>query len=85
VAKASFTFNIHITNAQTGAVLKSVVYNDPTTGIELVEADSATTPGFTDVYSLSGVRVKSHVATSDAVEGLTPGIYVIGNKKVIIR
>lgn len=85
VAKASFAFNIHITNTQTGAVLKSVVYDDPTTGIESVEAESNAIPGMTDVYNLSGVRVKSHVTGSDAAEGLAPGIYIIGNKKVIIR
>lgn len=36
-----------------------------------------------DVYSLSGVKVKSGVKPSEALDGLKKGIYVVEGKKVI--
>ncbi len=86
VGKATFYFNIHVTSSQTGYSLKSVTYDDPTTGIKDMSIDSDNAVhGRTDVYSITGVRVKSHVSSDSALEGLKPGIYVVGKKKVIIK
>ncbi len=40
--------------------------------------------GLVDVYNLYGVRVKSQVRTEEAVEGLQPGIYIVGDRKVSV-
>lgn len=37
-----------------------------------------------DVYSISGIQLRSDVSRSEAANGLTPGVYVIGGKKVTI-
>lgn len=35
-----------------------------------------------DVYNLSGIKLKSKVSPHEATDGLRPGIYIIGGKKV---
>lgn len=37
-----------------------------------------------DVYSLSGVRLRSGVPASEALQGLKSGIYIVGKEKVIV-
>jgi hypothetical protein len=37
------------------------------------------------VVSIDGRIVKQNVKASEAIEGLTPGIYLVGNKKVIVK
>lgn len=43
-----------------------------------------TLPEFVDVYTLSGVLVKRNVHFSEALDGLAKGVYIVGNKKVIL-
>ncbi len=38
-----------------------------------------------DVYTLSGVKVRSNVSTSNATNGLPAGLYIVGGKKVIVK
>lgn len=38
-----------------------------------------------DVYSINGVRVKTGVSAENATQNLAKGIYVIGNKKVVVK
>jgi len=38
-----------------------------------------------NVYTMGGVRVRSQVPFINATRGLTPGIYIINGKKVIVR
>ncbi|MBQ2398940.1 MAG: hypothetical protein II308_02585, partial [Muribaculaceae bacterium] len=38
-----------------------------------------------NVVSIDGRIVKQNVKASEAIEGLTPGIYLVGNKKVIVK
>ena len=38
-----------------------------------------------DVYDLNGRVIKSRVSRDQARDGLEPGIYIIGSKKVIVR
>lgn len=38
-----------------------------------------------DVYSINGVRVKTDVLIENATQNLAKGIYVIGNKKVVVK
>lgn len=48
---------------------------------DLTKAESTTS----DVYTLDGVKVRQDVATDKATEGLAKGVYVVGNKKVVVR
>ena len=38
-----------------------------------------------DVYTVSGVRVRANVKSSDAKAGLPAGLYIIGGKKVLVK
>ena len=51
------------------------------TGIETVEAADATV----DVYSISGVLVRSGVKKSEALNGLSKGIYIVGGVKRTVK
>ncbi|MDE6654499.1 MAG: hypothetical protein K2K37_08965, partial [Muribaculaceae bacterium] len=46
----------------------------------VISADS-----IVDVYDLMGVAVKTHVTFGNALDGLAPGIYVIGSQKFFVR
>lgn len=69
----------------TGKVYVSEIYltNENPVGIDEVEV----TPhaGKVNVYTLAGQLLQEGVSRSEAVKSLPAGIYVIGNKKVIIR
>lgn len=53
------------------------------TNINEVNRQQADMP--TDVYTLSGVKVRSNVKPEKATEGLPTGIYIIGRKKVVVK
>lgn len=64
-------------------VIKRVwAHNDPS-AIEDMEMDEENQP--VDVYNANGILVRSKVNINDAIEGLPAGLYIIGNKKIIIR
>ncbi|MDO4994106.1 MAG: hypothetical protein Q4E32_03780 [Bacteroidales bacterium] len=54
----------------------------PPTDIEVVNAEAAS---YVNVFTLSGQRVRSHVAKTSAVEGLPAGLYLVGNRKVLVK
>lgn len=41
--------------------------------------------GDVNVYTIDGVLVKKNVKVSEATEGLAKGIYIVGNKKVVVK
>ena len=51
------------------------------TAIREVEASDS---GRVDVYTVSGVKVRSAVTPHEAVDGLPRGIYIVGRKKVVV-
>lgn len=53
------------------------------TKIELTEASSNKSK--VSVFTPLGVRVKDNIDRKEAAEGLKPGIYIIGNEKIIVR
>lgn len=60
--------------------LDSIKLVDPTTlGISSVTKESIAP---SDVYNLNGVKVRSHATT---LEGLKAGIYIIRNRKVVVK
>lgn len=78
------------TSAGVGAANNTLLYID---NIRLLTKNS-NSPGhinppqtkaeYVDVYSLTGVKLRSKVATSNATQGLPSGIYLIGNKKHMV-
>lgn len=74
-AKATFYFNITVTDGESGASLSSIDYKDPT-GIDTIEADPA---GESDGswYTLSGTKL--------AGKPTAPGIYIRGRKKMLVK
>lgn len=38
-----------------------------------------------DVYNLVGTRIKTAVSRHEATQGLQPGIYIVGNRKVLVK
>jgi hypothetical protein len=78
------------TSAGVGAANNTLLYID---NIRLLTKNS-NSPGhinppqtkaeYIDVYSLTGVKLRSKVATSNATQGLPSGIYLIGNKKHMV-
>lgn len=38
-----------------------------------------------DVYSITGVRLRTGVRASEATDGLSKGVYIVGGRKVIVR
>lgn len=60
--------------------VKSVSF-DGTTGVNSIVADNENV----DVYAINGCRMRSNVQMSDATSGLSKGIYIINNKKVVVK
>jgi len=52
-------------------------------GLEGVTADDS--DATVDVYTVTGIRVRSGVARADALRGLAPGFYICGGRKVLVR
>ena len=71
--------------AATAKIYVSEIYltNENPVGIDEVEVTPHT--GKVNVYTLAGQLLQEGVSRSEAVKSLPAGIYVIGNKKVIIR
>lgn len=59
---------------------------DLSSGIEGVIADGNSQPDApVNVYTLTGQLVRANVAASEATEGLPAGIYLAGNRKVVVK
>ena len=56
-------------------------YNDSTLAIGEIVTDEKS--NIVDVYNLQGVRVRSGVEKSSALQDLPAGIYIVGDKKVV--
>lgn len=60
-----------------------IVLDGQVTSIEGVE--NAAAPAVVNVYNLSGVKVRSNVKSMNDLNGLPAGIYIMGNKKVLVK
>ena len=54
----------------------------PITSAESILADENE---IVNVYTVSGALIKTNVKRSDALRGLTEGVYVVGNDKIIVK
>ncbi|MBO7382486.1 MAG: phosphodiester glycosidase family protein [Muribaculaceae bacterium] len=81
-------FYVGDANATTHTItVKSIeaVYNHVAPdGVELVGDDSRQ-PDIVNVYDTQGRLLRRGVAPQNAVDGLTPGIYIVGNRKIVKR
>lgn len=56
-----------------------------TGGIDDIFTDMSADDEVVNVFTLTGQQIKSSVARAEATDGLMPGLYIVGNKKVIVR
>lgn len=82
-ATATFVFNIHITDSRAGAVLSSIEYDDPTTGLINEELRMNNEEFSNDIYDLSGRKLKN--LKTQELKNLYPGLYIVGGKKVLVK
>ena len=54
-------------------------YDKPT----IIELPTEERPAFVDVYTVSGMKVKTRVERQSATDGLQHGIYVVEGKKIV--
>ncbi len=60
-----------------------LTYNPDAKGILTLSDLDPDTP--VDVYSLEGIRLRKGVSAGNATDGLPKGVYIIGNRKIVIR
>lgn len=65
-----------------GVNQRMITFDDTETDINEVGVSSQ---NIVDVYTISGVKVRSQVDASHATEALPQGIYVVNGKKVVVR
>lgn len=79
------------TTASVGAANNTLLYIDNVRllskdtnipdNIESVRHDTPTT----DVYTISGIKVKSNTTTLNATQGLPKGVYIVNGKKTVVK
>lgn len=84
-AKASFIFNIHFNANKTDAELTKIEYENTSTDISNIESVDKQSEKTLNVYNLTGQCLKRNVHVSNATASLPAGIYIVGNKKVVVR
>ena len=62
-----------------------VDYYKTLTGIKAVGDEKKTDDQDVNVYSLDGRKVKSHVDKDSSLQGLSKGLYLVGDHKVAVR
>jgi hypothetical protein len=63
-------------------VTATITYSAITTGLDATTA--ADSNKSVDVYSIDGRRIRTNITRKLAVETLTPGVYIIDKKKVVV-
>ncbi len=88
VTTFNYTFDESLMCLMTNAAFPSLIMKtnmiDVTSlGIDDISVDSEDTP--VNVYNLQGVLLKSNVNRNEALEGLNPGLYIVGGKKYLVK
>lgn len=58
-------------------------YDNNTTGITVVVPTKEVS--YVDVYTITGVKVRTGVSKDKATDGLGKGMYIVGNKKYVVK
>lgn len=77
--KQSPRFTCYSSNQEAVTLYKSTT----TTGIANVTVTNGNAK--VDVYTITGIKVRSQVTHGDALTGLPKGVYIIGNKKHLVK
>lgn len=77
--KQSPRFTCYSSNQEAVTLYKSTT----TTGIANVTVTNGNAK--VDVYTITGIKVRSQVTHGDALTGLPKGVYIIGNKKYLVK
>lgn len=100
VGETSFTLTLNgadLTNDVEKVYLKGLTPSANPVKIKSVTMVQTSTSGISDViansdanapvnvYNIAGQQVRANVAPAEAVEGLAPGFYIVGNKKVLVK
>lgn len=72
-------------NKDWGMKLKEMKVYATAENLTAVEAIEAPEAEVVDVYSISGVRVRTAVNAADALRDLPAGLYIAGGKKVVVK
>lgn len=90
VVKFFSTFNGEkVVGLMTNAMLPALslmtvpVAVDQAAGVENVAVDNDA--ALVDVFTVSGVKVRSQVDAGEATSGLAPGFYIVGTEKVLVK
>lgn len=54
-------------------------------GIEIIPLHENNSPSLVDVYDLRGVRVKTKVPVTELRQHLSPGLYIVNGKKMVVK
>ncbi len=63
--------------------LETTMIKPVSAGVENIAVDNNASRA-NDIYNLQGIRLKAN-ATADDIKALTPGVYIIGGQKVIVK
>lgn len=75
-----------MTNASfPGMYLRTIALSMRDSGVEDVVVETPAELDIVNVYNLHGVCVKTNVPRSQATDGLSAGIYIVGGKKVLVK
>lgn len=77
------TITISVTDGYCVSTATHIVTVEKQSAVDQITAENA--DDIVDVYTVTGKLVKTKVKRSEALNGLLEGIYVVGNKKVIVR
>ena len=59
--------------------------DDEPSGIETLKTQEGNQPSLADVYDIRGVRVKTKVPVTELRQHLTPGLYIVNGKKMVVK
>lgn len=75
-----------MTNEQfPGMYLQTIPLGLDPTGVENIITEGENAEGPVNVYTIQGMIVKRNVPRNEALNGLTSGIYIVGNQKILVR
>lgn len=92
VMKDGMAMFLHTIDEPVMAVITNTTFPNLTMQTNMITIDSAGLSNITDdtekivnVYNLQGMQIKTGVAAKEALDGLTPGIYIVGDKKILVQ
>lgn len=87
LAEGECDITVTIRNSNTGNELSDMchIVVDKTDAIDHITVDPLDDGNEVDVYTMQGQLLRHSVPRETATQGLAPGIYIVGNKKVVVR